>query len=67
MDKGIGLIKYIICQHTGFEEGTLERAIEDFMKDKRVFFYGGKCDRCGEKSDKSIYSVLISEKLEVEI
>jgi len=65
--KGIGLIEYIIGHHTGFEEGTLERAIQDFKKDQRVFFYGGKCDRCGEESDKSIFTVLISEKLEAEI
>ncbi len=34
--KGAGIIEYINGHHTGFKEGTLKRATEDFKKDERV-------------------------------
>jgi len=42
----------------GFETRTLDRAIEDFNKEKKVIFYGWKFDRCNRKAYKFAYTVL---------
>ncbi len=63
VEQGVELIKYIISHHTGFQPGTLERTIEEFRKDNRAVFYGGRCEKCNN-DDRAVYTVLVSEEPE---